>query len=160
MDDRAKSHIEEKVSMGGVEFSYSKRRNYHRCDLVCGGFTGLHPSGKWSTWSPARFPIPDKDEDFMEAMIECLEPFSNRPPVEGGEFHHMLDNKIILTCGNCQLLCHPDRDERKRRYKLITQNGVVIQEEDGSLRAVSPQEARKHLDAMPPEKRALYERVG
>lgn len=48
------------VTLGGMEFSYSKRLSYSRCDYVCGGFAGLHPSGKWSTWSPARFPIPKK----------------------------------------------------------------------------------------------------
>ena len=34
------------VSLGGHIFSYSKRRFYMRCEYVCGGFTGLHPSGK------------------------------------------------------------------------------------------------------------------
>ena len=37
------------VRMGDVEFSYSSRRHHSRCDYVCGGFTGLHKSGKWST---------------------------------------------------------------------------------------------------------------
>jgi hypothetical protein len=63
-----------------------------------------------------------------------------------------------MTCGNCQLLCHPDRDERTRRLKLLTSNGVVIQHPDGSLEAVSPERAREHLDAMPPERRAMYEK--
>ena len=64
-----------------------------------------------------------------------------------------------MTCGNCQLICHPDRDERKRRYKLLTENGVVVQNPDGSLEAVSPEIAEKHLGEMPEEKRARYEKV-
>ena len=44
------------VSLGGVEFSYSKRRTYRRCDYVCGGFAGLHRSGKWSTWTGRSIP--------------------------------------------------------------------------------------------------------
>ncbi len=51
------------VRMGGYEFSYAKRRHHNRCDYVCGGFTGLHKSGRWSTWAPGRFSVPEKDED-------------------------------------------------------------------------------------------------
>jgi len=55
------------VTLGGKEFSYGKRGSYDRCGYVCGGLSGLNPSGKWSTWSPARFKIPEKDEDFQAA---------------------------------------------------------------------------------------------
>jgi hypothetical protein len=34
---------------------------------------------------------------------------------------------------------------------------VIVQNEDGTLEAVTPEEARKRLDAMAPERRALYE---
>jgi hypothetical protein len=66
--------------------------------------------------------------------------------------------KLNFTCGNCQLLCHPDRDERDRRYKLLTKNGVVVQNPDGSLEAVPPDVAKQRLAEMPPERRAMYER--
>ncbi len=88
------------VSMGGVEFSYSKRRTYHRCDLVCGGFTGLAKNGKWSTWSPGRFEIPEADEEFMPALIEALMASAPRPEIAGG-FHHpaMPAGRVInMTC--------------------------------------------------------------
>jgi hypothetical protein len=62
-----------------------------------------------------------------------------------------------MTCGHCQLLCHPDKDVRTKRFKMMTEAGVVIQLEDGSLKAVSPEEAREHLAAMSPDVRALYE---
>jgi hypothetical protein len=148
------------VTMGGMEFSYSERRSYHRCDLVCGGFTGLAKNGKWSTWSPGRFPIPDKDEDFMPALIEAVGASAPRPEIGGG-FHHpaMPRGRVInMTCGNCQLVCHPDREERKRRYKLLTRNGVVVQNPDGSLETVSPEIAEKRLGEMPEEQRAWYEK--
>jgi hypothetical protein len=54
-------------------------------------------------------------------------------------------------------VCHPDAEERKRRLKLLQQGGVITQHEDGSLQAVSPEEAKKHIAAMEPERRALYE---
>jgi epoxyqueuosine reductase QueG len=55
------------VTLGGRELSYGKRRSYSRCGYVCGGMSGLNPSEKWSTWSPASFEILKKDEDFPAA---------------------------------------------------------------------------------------------
>jgi epoxyqueuosine reductase QueG len=147
------------VTMGGVEFNYSKRRTYRRCDYVCGGFTGLARNGKWSTWSPGRFAIPRNDEEFLPALGKAIRDSWGRPEIPGG-FHHPAmpgHRKINFTCANCQLICHPDREERKRRHKLLTRSGVVIQHADGSLEAVSPAEAAKHLTSMEPEQRACYE---
>jgi len=149
------------VTMAGMEFSYSKRRTYHRCDLVCGGFTGLAKNGKWSTWSPGRFPIPRKEEEFLSALRKAVISSWGRPDIQGG-FHHPAmpgHRKLNFTCGNCQLICHPNREERERRYKLLTNCGVVVQTPDGSLKAVSPEVAEKHLAAMIPEQRACYEKV-
>jgi epoxyqueuosine reductase QueG len=147
------------VTMGGVEFSYSKRRIYRRCDLVCGGFTGLAKNGKWSTWSPGRFPIPEKDEEFEPALLKAITDSWPRPEIKGGFYHSAMpaQRKLNLTCGNCQLICHPVRDERKRRYKLLTKSGVVVQHPDGSLEAVRPEVAKQHLAAMSLEQRACYE---
>jgi epoxyqueuosine reductase QueG len=148
------------VTMGGVEFSYSKRRTYHRCDLVCGGFTGLAKNGKWSTWSPGRFQIPETEEEFTPALIEALMASASRPEIPGG-FHHPAmpgTRKINMTCGNCQLVCNPDPEVRKRRYKLLIKSGVVVQHADGSLEAVSPEIAAKHVSELTPEQRAGYEK--
>jgi hypothetical protein len=71
----------------------------------------------------------------------------------------MPGDKVELTCGNCQLICHPDKDVRKKRYKLLTESGVIVQRPDGTLEAVSPQEADKRLEEMKPEDRALYEEI-
>jgi epoxyqueuosine reductase QueG len=149
------------VTMGGREFSYSERRSYHRCDLVCGGFTGLAKNGKWSTWSPGRFEVPESDEEFAPALGDAIMASAPRPEIEGG-FHHPAmpgGRKLNMTCGNCQLLCHPDREERKRRYKLLIKSGVVVQSEDGSLEAVPREIAEKHLREMSAEKRAMYEKI-
>jgi len=147
------------VSMGGREFSYSQRRSYHRCDLVCGGFTGLAKNGKWSTWSPGRFDVPDRDEEFGPALGHALSASEPRPNIEGG-FHHPAmpaGRKLNMTCGNCQLICHPDREERTRRYKLLLKSGVVVQNDDGTLEPVSSEIAEKRLSEMPAERRAMYE---
>ena len=54
-------------------------------------------------------------------------------------------------------VCHPDKAERDRRLNLLKNGGVVIQHEDGSVEAVSPEQAREHIARMDPERRALYE---
>jgi epoxyqueuosine reductase QueG len=148
------------VTLGGQEFSYSKRLSYHRCDYVCGGFTGLAKNRRWSTWSPGRFPIPKQDEEFLPVLALGVKDSWPRPEIEGG-FHHPAmpaHRKINMTCGNCQLVCHPDHDERKRRFKLLTRGGVVVQHPDGSLEAVAPEIAEKHVAELTPEQRACYER--
>jgi epoxyqueuosine reductase QueG len=148
------------VTMGGMSFSYSKKHTHTRCDYVCGGFTGLHKSGKWSTWSPGRFPIPDKDEEFFPALLKTVGPYLKRPKAAISIFNTLMPgDKVQLTCGNCQLICHPDKDVRKSRYRMLVKSGVIVQNPDGSCEAVSPEEARRRIDAMDPETRSRYEEV-
>jgi hypothetical protein len=65
--------------------------------------------------------------------------------------------KLRQTCGSCQILCVHDKEERLRRYQMLVNSGVVVQNPDGSLEAVTPEEALERLAAMPREVRALYE---
>jgi epoxyqueuosine reductase len=146
------------VTLGGFEFTYSKRRHHVRCDYVCGGFAGLHTSGKWSTWSPARFPIPDTDEEFMQALPAAAKAYQNRPAPKEGPYHFLMPGrKLEFTCAHCMLVCHPDKDIRKQRHQMIIQSGVIVQNPDGSREAVSPEEAKKRIYEMDPEQKALYE---
>lgn len=147
------------VTLGGRTFSYSKRRDYLRCEFVCGGFTGLHPSGKWSTWSPGRFRIPDREEDFLRALASSVEAYNRRPVMKGGHLHVLMDSKLYMTCANCQLVCVPDKEERKRRHRMLVESGCVVQNPDGTLEALPPEEAARRLARMSPETRNLYERV-
>ena len=139
-----------------MEFSYAKRRNYLRCELVCGGPTGLVPSGKWSTWSPGRFLIPEDDQAFREVMIKGMRAYNRRPPMEGGYPHILMRSKLYLTCGNCQLLCRPDPAERKELYRLLITSGCVIQRPNGRLERVSPEEAEGYVAGLGEGARALY----
>ncbi|MFO7963151.1 MAG: hypothetical protein R6U50_04450 [Desulfobacterales bacterium] len=145
------------VRLGNKDFTYAARRTYMRCQYVCGGYAGLHRSGKWSTWSPSRFPIPDDDEAFLPLLMAAGALYGRRPEGEGGRYHSMMDDKLYTTCGNCQIVCVPDKDERKRRYNLLAKGGLVLQHPDGSLEVVPPDEAEEKLSAMPPEHRALYD---
>jgi epoxyqueuosine reductase len=147
---------ETRVTLGGMEFVYARRRNYLRCELVCGGPTGLHPSGKWSTWSPGRFLIPEEDRAFREVMIKGMRAYNRRPPMEGGYPHILMRSKLYLTCGNCQLLCRPEPAERKALYKLLTTSGCIIQEQDGRLERVFPEEAEGYVRALDQDRQNLY----
>jgi hypothetical protein len=42
---------------------------------------------------------------------------------------------------------------------MLTESGVVIQEPDGTLKAVSPEEAKKYIESMSPEIRKMYESI-
>jgi ferredoxin len=147
---------ETRVSLGGKDFSYSKRRNYLRCEFVCGGMTGLHPSKKWSTWSPGRFIIPEEDQAFREAMIKGIKAYDRRPPLEGGFPHILMRSKLFLTCGHCQLICWPDFEDRKENFRLLTSSGVVIQKRGGDLENVSPEEGEDFINGLDEERKALY----
>jgi epoxyqueuosine reductase len=148
------------VTLGGLDFSYSKRRTHHRCDYVCGGFAGLSASGRWSTFSPARFPIPEKDDEFLMAILNAADAYKNRKKPFRGFFHGLMPGKeLSLTCGHCQLICHPDKAVRKKRFKMITESGCVVQHADGSLEALTPEAAAEHVANLDQETRALYEVV-
>ena len=148
------------VTMGGIDFSYSKKWHHSRCDYVCGGFTGLDASGQWSTWSPGRFPIPENDEDFYAALLDTVGPYLKRPKTELAVFNTIMPgDKVELTCGNCQLICHPDKEVRKHRYQILVESGVIVQNPDGSLEAVALQEAKERIARMDTETRALYEKI-
>lgn len=152
------SHREKtSLSLGGLDISYSKRRHYGRCDPVCSGYTGLHSSGKWSTWSPGRFTIPKNDNDLQTAYKRMQIAHSKWPESEGGRYFFFLDDKLRVSCANCQLVCCPDKDERKSRYKLLTESGVVVQNPDGGRKALSQEDANRFLASMPTAVKALYE---
>ncbi|MBC2717441.1 MAG: epoxyqueuosine reductase [Desulfobacteraceae bacterium] len=148
------------ITMGGVSFEHPKLRSYNRCTYVCGGFSGLHESGKWSTWSPGRFPIPKDDQGFADAIGKHLGAYAKRPDMQGGYYNYLMPfSKIYQTCGNCQFVCDPDKEVRKERYKMLTQSGVVVQHADGRLEAMSKEDAAAFVAALPPERKKLYEEI-
>ncbi len=144
------------VTLGGITFAYARRRSYLRCEFVCGGFTGLHPSGKWSTWSPGRFSIPENDADFLPLIIRGVKANGLWPKMAGGHYHVLMREKLYLTCGHCQLVCNPDKEIRKRRYEMLTSCGVCVQHPDGSLEFMSPVAAKNHLAGLSPAWKEMY----
>ena len=103
--------------------------------------------------------MPEKDEDFRLALMQHIDIHTRRPAMEGARIHPLIDGKFSMTCGMCQLVCAPDKEERKRRYKMLTESGCVVQNPDGSVEAFPPEEAAERVAAMSPQVRALYEEV-
>ena len=153
MDFKSETH----VKLGDAEYTYSGRRNLSRCDLVCSGYTGLSPNGRWSTWSPGRFEIPKNDEDLAAAYERITAAYAKWPTTAGGRLFFYSDDRLRVSCAHCQLICAADLEERKRRYQMLRESGVIVQGEDGSLEAMSPEEAKRRLAKMPAKKRTLYE---
>ena len=147
------------VTLGGEEIVYSRRRNYGRCDCVCSGYTGLHASGKWSTWSPGRFAIPEDHGELRAAYEKMQRAHGQWPESEGGRYFYFMDDKLRVACANCQLVCCPDKDERRARYDMLTGAGVVVQHEDGRLEAVPAEDAKQLLASMAESQRARYEDI-
>jgi epoxyqueuosine reductase QueG len=88
--------------------------------------------------------IPKKDEEFIAELPSTIEAYLERLKIKGGFFICLIPgNRMEYTCSNCHFVCHPDKEVRKARYQMLTESGVVIQEPDGTRRAVSPEEAKE-----------------
>ncbi len=153
-------------TLGGHTFTFSKRNNIVRCYAVCGGLSGLDKTGGWSTWSPGRTPYPetfdDADQTFAHLFTHPLKQM--RLKGEQGNYGEstLLDDadvieykasgeivgntfteKFILTCGNCQLICSGSHDETAENYKILTNSGCVVTNENGDNIITTAEEADK-----------------
>ncbi|MDR2866863.1 MAG: hypothetical protein LBV13_05650 [Methanomassiliicoccaceae archaeon] len=146
------------VRLGNGTVRAGNCRAAGRCAYPCGGITGLHRSGEWSTWSPGRFPLPEKDEEYPKASKRYVQRYIERKRDGAICYNPLLAYPFEMqyTCSNCQFVCHPDRDVRKRRYELLRNSGVIIEDENGIKHAVHPDEADGFISKMPPERRRLY----
>ena len=155
-------HKEDSVSLGGKTFTFARRVDINRCILVCAGFTGMHKSGKWSTWSAGRYLVPEKPEETLTVLGKAFAQSCKRPdpPTTGGHKSTAADVNIRLTCGNCSYICFGDKDETRENYRLLTSSGCVIQLENGEKIALSPEEAAETFEKMAPAHKLLYTEAG
>jgi len=146
------------ITMGERTVRVGNCRLAARCAYPCGGITGLDKSGKWSTWSAGRFPLPDDDEEYRTISRKYVGKYLERKRLGPVSYNPLLAGNFEMqyTCSNCQFVCHPDKRIRKERYELLANSGVVIEEEDGTKRAVSPEEAEEVLKRMPENRRSLF----
>jgi epoxyqueuosine reductase QueG len=148
------------VTLGGRTFTHARRIDMNRCNIACPGFTGLHKSGKWSTWSPGRLHIPEKPEETVKFLAKAFAQYRKRPDIirEGGYTSREIGGNVNLriSCGNCFFICFGDREETRENYRLLTSSGCVIQLENGEKVVLPPEEALEAFKKMPPEHQALY----
>lgn len=149
-------------TLGGHEYTHAKRNGYVRCQYVCLGFTGLHPSKKWSTWSFGRFPIPKTNSEINKMLGKALRRYQTWPKRERSDnfdgFEHELlpGYNIRLTCGMCQNICWGNAKDTAENYKMLTNSGCVIQNEDGSFMVLPPEEAEQYFQSLPKKHRDKY----
>lgn len=169
---------EESITLGGYTFTFAKRINLARCQIICGGLSGLDKTRKWSTWSPGRYPYPETNKEVMRTLNLAVNNFLKWPDIalhkkfDTSEYANdieitdalgdikykmlkMIEN-VKLTCGNCQLICWGDPKETKQNYNLLTNSGCVIQKEDGEIMILPPEKADKVFNAMAPKHKRLY----
>jgi len=145
------------VTIGGKTFSHAARRSYLLCQFCCGGLTGLHKSKKWSTWSPGRFSIPEKEPELLKELLRAVSLYSQRPAMPGGYTHPAAGGiRQYMTCGNCQVVCCGDKQETSKNLKLLHNSGCVFQKPDGELYAAPAEEAETVFEEMDQEHKRLY----
>ena len=162
------------VTLGGHTFSYSKRINKLRCVLTCGGFNGLHKSGKFSTFSPGRYDYPENPMEVTRALTAAMAGQRKRPLIKdsskgyipasfsGGKGASSLPTEetkndvVQLSCGNCQIICWGDPKETAKNYKILVNSGCVIQREDGTLEVFPPDKAKEEFEKMPLKRQRWY----
>lgn len=150
---------EDLEQVDGDTYIAAKKAHPMRCAYVCTGSTG-YKGGKWSTWSPARFSIPEDDSELIEILQKKAIPAqferNSLNKIEGGFFHPFYPGyKIEYTCSLCQLVCHPQKEVRMERYKKLVNGGVIV-EEDGKITPVTAEKAEKIFEKMQDDKKKLY----
>ena len=134
------------VQIGGMNWPYAKRGVPMRCGMGCNGYHGLHPSGKWSTWSPYRLPqgMPADDTVLNELSrrIRDIDPEKDRYS-DYSQREYCSDPDLIYpdTCANCQVVCWKDKEERIENLRILSESGVVVLKGDGNRIAVNPVDA-------------------
>ena len=134
------------VTIAGRTYRHNRKASNLRCDVTCGGANGAKgPDARWSTWSYHRLdlPGPGADAAFEKAVLEQYEGNSNKMlrvlidfeknQVRDWERYDWIVDKLLLTCGNCMLICWPEMEDRKENYRLLTTSGRVVKGEQGPV---------------------------
>lgn len=151
---------ETSVSLGGKTYTFAERNALVICDFVCGGFTGLSKSGKWSTWSPGRYHIPEEKSEIYNEFFRAYTNYLKWPErTDGAGYYNpaIPEKKIYLTCGTCQVICWGNAEETRENHRLLTSSGCVVQRSDGSVAAFPAEQAAEEFGKLEPGFRALYE---
>jgi ferredoxin len=126
----AKEH--KSVTVAGITDEIAVKRPNTCCWIGCTGYHGLAASRKWSNWSPYRLgaPLPqDKGElDRLNIQLQKADPQMSLDDNSYADYRRAMFDPEWFTntvCGNCRLVCWPERRDREENLRLLRQAGVV-----------------------------------
>jgi len=155
------------ITLGGKTFKYSKRNKIARCLTVCGGYSGLGKTAKWSTWSPERHPYPETDDDVYRILAKEIDRpirFHVRGEREGFDRTQLDQDPVLkeifsgkeqtarifkftnLSCGNCQMICWGDPEQTAENYRILVNSGCTIRDDEGYVEVRNCDEAKKYYE--------------
>ena len=126
------------VVVAGIPEVIGKKQPDTRCWVSCGGYQGLHKSGKWSNWSPYRVtrPVPDDKEGIDALLLELrkTDPEENQEISPFADYRQTTfdpDWRFVAYCGNCANVCWERREDRVENRRLLVNSGQVVLRPDG-----------------------------
>jgi epoxyqueuosine reductase len=141
---------ETEITIGELSYTHNRKASNLRCVVTCGGANGVRrPDAKWSTWSykVLDLPGPGDEEAFKQKVLDYAQDEKNRllraivfdlekrDFANSEEFKRFWEEKVMVTCANCMLICWPDLKDRKENLRLLTTSGRVVRSDTG-LRVV------------------------
>ncbi|MHA1256768.1 MAG: hypothetical protein ACTSPS_14345 [Promethearchaeota archaeon] len=158
----------QEVTLGGNQYEYSKRVNHCRCIIVCGGLSGLDKTGKWSTWAPDRHPYPETDDEVYLTLASAVKEDTRviaKGEREGFDRNQIKRDPVLKKvfsgdkkdagnnfkggsayCGNCQLICWGNPKETAENYRILTNSGFMVLDDEGFIEVKSCEEAQRIYD--------------
>ena len=143
---------ETQITIGEHSYTHNRKAGNLRCVVTCGGANGVRrPDARWSTWSykVLDLPGPGDEEAFKQKVLEYAQDEKNRllraivfdlekrDFADSEEFKRFWEEKVMVTCANCMLICWPDLKDRKENLRLLRRSGRVVRSDSG-LKVVKP----------------------
>jgi ferredoxin len=152
-------NMKEKVSViiGGKEHVYNKKRGDLRCQITCGGYTGLSKDGRWSSWSTGRTVMPEDDLLLPEIFVKLRNDPANIEATRNLTFgsRGILDRPFEdskPTCYHCAAVCSGPLKDRKKLMNLLFNSGVVELDEGGREIVIRWDEQGREIVTYPDDK--------
>jgi len=156
---------EQKVELGGREYTYNAKGNHMRCGLACSGYVGRSQDGTWSSWAALPYDFPEKDEALLDMFASAI----SDPATLSIRRHTGINKegkyakwakegfktrKGVLcrsledtnpTCCNCLLVCSGPIEWRKKLMQTLHSSGVVELTADGQKIAVKTETTKEEI---------------
>lgn len=120
------------VTVAGIKEEIAVKRPNTCCWIGCTGYHGLSPNRKWSNWSPYRMGVPlPRDKNELDGLNIRLQKADPQMCLENNSYTDyrkaMFDPNWFTNtvCGNCRLVCWPNREDRQTNLELLRNSGVV-----------------------------------